>query len=69
MTIINSSFSAVKTLAGYLQMLSGIYEYYPDRFLDTKERLMQWREELAAKYKRSPIPHHIYDILEDRKIP
>lgn len=59
----------IKIFAGYLQMLSDIYEYYPDRFLDTKERLMQWREELAVKYKRSPVPHHIYDILEDRKIP
>lgn len=59
----------LRTLAKYLQILSGTYEYDPNRFMDTKKRLQQWREELTAKYQRSPIPHHIYDILEDRKIP
>ena len=59
----------LQTFVKYLQFLSNTYEYDPNRFTYTKERLQQWREELTARYQRSPIPHHIYDILEDRKIP
>lgn len=59
----------LQTFARYLQILSATYEYDPNRVLGIKGQLQQWGEELTARYQRSPIPHHIYDILEGRKSP